>query len=451
MRIVHVSTSDSGGGAFRAAQRLHSGLKRLGHDSKMLVLKAGSGDDAVTALKPRQDFVGRWRRKLRARRIHADYERYRPTIPPGVEPFSDSRSPYPELASQIPSCDVINLHWIGGFLDWASFFRSIDVPIVWRLADMGALTGGCHYDQGCGKFVDRCGACPQLGSRDENDLSRTNWVRRRDAISAAPIHVVGTSNWIAGEAKRSSLFGKFPVSVIPNGLDVEEFAPRDKGFSRDLWNIPRDAKVVLFAAESVANVRKGFRHLADAVAGIGGIDKLLLVSVGGGKCELPAGLRHLPLGKVNNDRMLSTIYSAADVFVIPSLQESFGQTVIESLACGTPVAGFASGGIPDMVRPGQTGWLAPTGDTQALRDAIVAALRDDAARSLMGKECRRVAVEEYSIEVQARAYTKLYETLLARSQNAAVANENQIDPALLHASRDDVDVVEAARLNVKSS
>src|SRR6185295_15560755 len=196
--------------------------------------------------------------------------------------------------------------------------------------DMGAFTGGCHYDQGCGKFTASCGACPQLGSRDENDLSRKVWKSKKSAldIHEEDLHIVGPSNWIAGEAKRSSLFGKFPISVIPNGLDVDEFAPRDKNFSRDLWNIPRDAAVVLFAAESVANVRKGFAHLAQAVAGIRGVENLLLVSVGGGKCDLPAGLPHLALGKVTNDRMLSTIYSAADVFVIPSLQESFGQTVI---------------------------------------------------------------------------------------------------------------------------
>jgi glycosyltransferase involved in cell wall biosynthesis len=186
-----------------------------------------------------------------------------------------------------------------------------------------------------------------------------------------------------------------------------------------LWSIPRDAAVVLFAAESVANVRKGFAHLAQAVAGIRGVENLLLVSVGGGKCELPPGLPHLALGKVTNDRMLSTIYSAADVFVIPSLQESFGQTVIESLACGTPVVGFASGGIPDMVRPGQTGWLAPTGDTNALREAIETALRDREKRLAMSPVCREVAVREYSLDVQARAYAALYETLLARATNPA--------------------------------
>jgi glycosyltransferase involved in cell wall biosynthesis len=150
------------------------------------------------------------------------------------------------------------------------------------------------------------------------------------------------------------------------------------------------------------------------------MENVLLVSVGGGKCELPAGVRHLPLGRVNNDRMLSTIYSAADVFVIPSLQESFGQTVIEALACGTPVVGFASGGIVDMVRPGQTGWLAETGNTASLREAIVEALRDDQTRQKMAHNCRRVALEEYSIETQASAYLKLYETLLARAVSPAL-------------------------------
>src|SRR3954453_21377816 len=124
MRILHLSTSDSGGGAFRAAFRLHTGLKRLGHESKMLVMRKGSGDGDVIAFKPRQDFLGRWQRKLRARRIWRDYEKYRPTLPPGIEPFSDDRSEHGgEVLKQIPVGDVITLHWVGGFFDWQSAFR----------------------------------------------------------------------------------------------------------------------------------------------------------------------------------------------------------------------------------------------------------------------------------------------------------------------------------------
>src|SRR5439155_8411888 len=101
-------------------------------------------------------------------------------------------------------------------------------------------------------------------------------------VGRGGLHLVATSRWIAEQARRSSLLGRFAISVIPNGLDIEEFAPRDKNFSRDLWNIPRDAAVVLFAAETLANVRKGFAHLAQAVANMRGVENLLLVSVGGG-------------------------------------------------------------------------------------------------------------------------------------------------------------------------
>lgn len=425
MRIVHLSTADSGGGAFRAAHRLHTGLRRLGHDSKMLVLRKGTGDEHVIPLAPRQDFFGRMARRRRARAIWRDRERYRPTIPPGIEPFSDSRSEHAgQVVRQLPECDAITLHWVGGFLDFPSFFQqySAHVPLVWRLADMGVLTGGCHYTQGCERFTEQCGQCPQLGSDDPLDLSRRVWTDKArcfDQVGPGGLHIVGPSRWIAAEAKRSSLLKRFPTSVIPNGLDTQEFAPRDKAFCRDLWDIPRDAKVVLFAAESIANVRKGFAHLAEALAGVRGIEGVLLVSVGGGNCQLPAGLPYLALGKISNDRLLSTIYSAADVFVIPSLQESFGQTVSESLACGTPVVGFASGGIVDMVRPGQTGWLAATGDTRELREAIVQALSDGRKRAEMSLNCRRIATVEYSLEVQARAYSALYESLVAPARQAA--------------------------------
>jgi glycosyltransferase involved in cell wall biosynthesis len=420
MRIVHLSTSDSNGGAARAAFRLHTGLKRLGHDSTMLVYRAGSKDPAVTPYKPVPGFLPRLRRGMRARRIDAEHRRYDATRPPGFELFSDDRSPIAgELLGQIPPCDVINLHWIAGFVDHEHVLPLLpkDVPIVWRLADMAPLTGGCHYTGGCERFTAQCGACPQLGSSDEHDLSRQIWHRKSRALaSLAPgrMHLVGTSRWIAAESRRSSLLKPFPVTVIPNGLDTREFMPRDKGFSRDLWDVPRDAKVILFIADSLENRRKGFGYVAEALAGLGGsVQKPFLVSIGNLKSTLDLPVSHVNLGRINNDRLLSTAYSLADVFVMPSLQESFGQTVTESLACGTPVVAFDGGGPSDMVRPGVTGWLAKCGDADALRGAIVSALSDDAARAKMSENARRIAVQEYSLEVQAAAYVRLYERLIA--------------------------------------
>ena len=172
------------------------------------------------------------------------------------------------------------------------------------------------------------------------------------------MHLVGTSRWIAAEAKRSSLLRRFPSTIIPNGLDTADFSPRDKAVAREKLGVPPDAKVVLFVAESSAIKRKGFDYLSAALEKMKARSDLFLLSVGSGKPNVP-DLPQLHLGRISDDRKLSEIYSAADVFVIPSLQESFGQTVTESLACGTPVVGFNTGGIPDMVRPGITGYLAP--------------------------------------------------------------------------------------------
>ena len=385
----------------------------------MLVEERRKNDPHVTRFLPPQGLAARLRRRLRRGAVERDAARY-PDRPASLDWFSDDRTPYGEsLAAQVPACDVINLHWVAGFVDYEGFFPAasrLGVPLVWRLADMNAFTGGCHYDDHSGKFTGQCGACHQLGSTDPNDLSHQIWLRKKNALAHLAddrLHLVGTSRWIAGEAKRSSLMGRFPVSIIPNGLDVRDFAPRDRHTARDFFDLPADAKIVLFAADSTSTVRKGFAYLAEALQGMNDVPDLLLVSVGAGEPKL-SGVRHRHLGKIKDDRVLSLAYSAADVYVIASLQESFGQTVTESMACGTPVVGFASGGIVDMVRPGVTGELAPTRDVAALRDALKRVLSNPAKRAEMAANCRRVAVEEYSLDVQAAAYRSLYESLLSR-------------------------------------
>jgi len=417
MRVVHLSTSDSSGGAARAAYRLHTGLRRIGVDSSMLVEEKKTDDPHVRRFKPPADFLSRLKRRMRRKAIARDGARY-PNRPASLDWFSDDRTPYgDQLVAELPSCDVINLHWVAGFVDYGGFFPAaarLGVPLVWRLADMNAFTGGCHYDDGSGKFTDRCGACHQLGSSDQIDLSRQIWLRKKAALAQVPkdaLHLVATSRWIAAEAKRSSLLADRDVTIIPNGLDVRDFAPRDMKFSRDFFDLPPGAKIVLFAADSAATVRKGFAYLAEALQGMTGVENLLLVSVGGGDPKI-TGLPHRHLGRIRDDRVLSLAYSAADVYVIASLQESFGQTVSESLACGTPVVAFASGGIVDMVRPGVTGELAPTRDVPALRDAVRRVLSDPAKRSQMSENCRRIAVAEYSLEVQAKSYETLYRSLI---------------------------------------
>ncbi|WP_298815774.1 glycosyltransferase family 4 protein [Chloroflexus sp.] len=419
MRIVHVSANDISGGAARAAYRLHQALLALGCHSQMLVASRRSADPTVRAMPPAGNWFEAGLQRWRNWQIRRAMKPYLATRPAGLEPFSDDRSRYGSaLARALPPCDVVNLHWVAGFVDYASFFRLVPrrVPVVWRLSDQQPFTGGCHYDEGCGRYTANCGACPQLGSRDQRDLSYQIWARKRAALAQVPpgrLHIVALNRWMADEVQRSSLFGHLPVHIIPNGLDTTVFAPTDRIQARQALGLPTQARIVLFVAVSVNNRRKGFTQLAAALTGLGDEPDLALVSIGRNPPSIAAPIAHYPLGVIEDDARLALVYSAADLFVIPSLQDNMPSTVLEALACATPVVGFDAGGIGEMVRPGQTGWLAPVGDVDGLRDAIRRLLRNDAERLMMSRQCRAVAVAEYRQELQAERYLNLYRQIAA--------------------------------------
>jgi len=419
MKIVHLGNFDGGDGPSIAAYRLHRGLLRLGHDSTMFVAEKRTDDAMVMCYQQPDDLASRIGRRLRRRRITRSWARYQNFRPAGHELFSDDRTPYgADLLDQLPAADVINVHTIRLFADYQAFFSVVpkQTPVVRILHDMNFFTGGCHTPETCNKYVERCGACPQLGSRAEEDLSRQVWQRKHAALNTIDpgrLHIVTASRFMATEAKRSSLLEKFPVTRIPFGLELEDFCPRDREFARQMLGITPDAYVVVFVAEPISRRVKGFALLAQALNGLSDINNLLLISMGSGNPPAEVKIPHLRLGHVRNDRLRSMVYSAADVFVVPSLQESFSLASIEAMACGIPVVGFAVGSIPELVRPDITGLLAPAQDVAALRVAIRELLQNPRRRSEMAANCRRIAVEEYSLDVYVQRYIELYQSILA--------------------------------------
>jgi glycosyltransferase involved in cell wall biosynthesis len=429
MRILHVSTYGGGDGAAIAAYRLHRGLLSLGCDSAMFVSQTPNGleDPSVKVYKPPRDWRilrRRWRRLQIARGL----PRYEASRPQGGETFSDDRSHHgDELVAQVPPCDIIHVHAMHAFIDYRSFFAAAPrrAPIVMTMHDMSFFTGGCHFDGvftdgdhfhgGCGRYTERCGACPQLGSDQERDLSRQIWERKQKAFnSIAPgrLHLVAPCNWMAQEAKRSPLLQGRPVTVIRYGVDTEVFQPFDRAAARQVLGIPFNASVVLFVAQPLSRRNKGFRELAQALEGIRQSD-LLLMSVGGGTPPVDVSVSHRRLGSVRDERLLAIAYNAADIFVIPSLQDNSPQTALEAIACGIPVLGFQTSGIPEIVRPGVTGMLVPLQDVAALRTTIIKLLGDPDERASMAARCRRVALEEYSPPSQTQHYVDLYRAVLA--------------------------------------
>lgn len=393
----------------------------------MLVLRKRSDDPSVVRFRPRSTLPRRLARRWKRWRIARDHARYEESSPAWREPFHGDRSRYGrEVVEALPAADVVNLHWVSRFLDYRAFFEHLDAgtPVVWTLHDMNTFTGGCHYDHGCGAYRDRCGCCPQLGSSDDHDFSREVWQRKDDvfrAVEPGRLHFVSPSEWLAEAASESSLLGggRFPVSVVPYGVDTDAFAPRDRTFARRVLDLPQDADIALFVAHSVENHRKGFDVLEEALEGLAGESGLLSLTLGKGSPELPPGIEHRHLGFVSEDRYLSIVYSAADVFVIPSRQDNLPATVLEALACGTPVVGSRVGGVPDMVRPGETGALAAVGDPGELRESIREVLgMDQERRRELSERCRKAVLREYTLCTQARRYETLYRNLDAFSPGA---------------------------------
>jgi glycosyltransferase involved in cell wall biosynthesis len=416
LKIVQISVTDTKGGAARAAYRLHTGLRRMNHDSRMFVAERSSTDPHV--LTSSESWFAPLLRRVRYRQLSPRHWRYFLSRPAGYGPFTgpDSR-PGRALPQQIPDADIVNLHRIADLFDYQTLFQYLTphAPIVWTQHDMNAFTGGCAYDRGCDGFKESCGSCPQLGSSNPSDLSHQNWVRKQaiyGSISRERLQIVTPSRWMAEQVKRSSLMRKLPVMSIPNGLDTQVYAPRHRIQSRSKLGIPHEAHVILFLAASVAAKRKGFSLLAQALASLNGDDNLFLLSIGSGRPVLDSAVPHLHLGSTSDDGHLAEVYSAADVFAIPSLQDNLPNTVMEALACGTPVVGFAVGGIPEMVRNGVTGWVVPPLDVRAFRAGIIQILQNTEGQAAMRVRCREVAVSEYSLEIQAGRYAALYEELV---------------------------------------
>jgi glycosyltransferase involved in cell wall biosynthesis len=419
VRITHLSTYDIVGGAAKAAYRLSIGLRALGHDSRLLVFAKEVADPNVILFEPPFDLPTRLRRGIRRRFL----ERARGAIstrPEGASYFSDDRSQHGgDVLRQVPPSDVLHLHWIAQLVDYTYFFRSLPsgVPIVWTLHDMNPFTGGCHHAADCINFFEQCGSCPQLTLPSPGDFSNGTWKRKRRSythLKPSSFCVVTPSRWLAEEAKRSSLMGNFPISVIPNGLDTRQFQPQDRRAAREQLGVPPNSKVLLFVAHVLADKHKGLPLLVDAITRLRSIPDLYLLGLGEGQLAGQLAVPTLSLGYVKEERLLPLAYSAADILVLPTLQENFPGAALEALACGLPIVAFDVGGVPEIVRDGCTGVLVERANSTALGAAIERLLQDPGLRSQMSANCRRVAVQEYALDVQARRYVELYDTLLGR-------------------------------------
>lgn len=413
-RILHLANSD-GGGAGRAAYRLHQGLQILKVQSQMLVQFKGSSDrfvysetksigKAVSKLKISEHLDG-LPLKWYPRRDRTDFS---------VAWFPD------QLLAKVKQYnpDLINLHWIcKGFLQLETLAK-LQKPLVWTLHDMWPFTGGCNYSQKCDRYTSSCGSCPILHSNNDRDLSHWIWNRKLKAWKTINLTLISPSNWLAECARSSSLFRNHRIEVIPHGLDIQIYKPIARQVARQLLNLPQDKQLVLFGAlYPNSDRRKGFHLLQPALQSLSQSswqDRIELVIFGASQPEpaVDVGFKCHYLGRLYDDISLVTAYSAADVMVAPSVQEAFGQTGSESLACGTPVVAFNGTGLKDIVEHQETGYLAQPYEIEDLASGIAWVLENDERHQKLRENARRKAEMEWTLERQGQRYIDLFSDLV---------------------------------------
>lgn len=350
--MLHLVGGDLNSGAGRGAYWLHQGLIDLGVDSKVLTNSKSHFPDK-TVFSVASTSFGKILRPI--------YRKLDKLLLRGKAKSNFSAGVFGYFLSNnelLDWADIVHLHWVnGGFVSLLGLSR-IKKPIIWTLRDMWAFTGGCHYSFDCDRFKIGCGSCPVLGNSNRRDLSFfINRLKNRVFPKGATI--VGVSNWLSGCAKRSYLLKNYDIRTIYNGINLDDFFPIDRQLAKSALGIETGKKIILIGAQHIDDKYKGFRKFLDALRFLDP-DQYFIVFFGRLSPEVLSTLsfESVNFGFLNDNSSLRLVYSCADVFVAPSLMEAFGKTLIEALACGTPVVCFNSGGPSEIINHKINGYKA---------------------------------------------------------------------------------------------
>lgn len=420
MRILIVSTHDQQGGAAIAAYRLLEALNKNGATARMLTLhKQSDNSNVIEVGNPLMNKI-RFVAERGVIYIKNGFSKAN-LFDVSIANTGVSITHHPEFKK----ADIIHLHWINqGMLSIKEIGKILasGKKVVWTMHDMWPFTGICHHAKPCHFFETKCGLCPYINDTSpedsisdptsKDDYSYTTFLRKQAAYSLGDIHFVACSKWLKNLALKSKLVNQHKVSAIANPINTDHYKPKDKTELRKAMNLPPDKKIILFAAAKVSDKRKGIDYLIEASRIIAKEDNNCIFLIAGGNSEEVITQLALPainLGYVASGEM-SDVYNAADVFVTPSLQENLPNTIMESMACGTPCVGFNVGGIPEMIDHKQNGYVAKYKDSQDLANGLMWVLQDEST-NFLSENARSKVVNNYSENIIAKRYLEIYDKL----------------------------------------
>jgi len=416
LKVELVSYADINGGAFRATYRLNRAFVAAGQDSILRVSAKYSDDWRVIASNPTGKSRVQARLKTLSNRLMGFQKSHNKTLYTAAAFFSSG------LVRVINSSDsqLVNLHWVGENMLSVEEIGRINKPIVWTIHDMWPFCGAEHYTD------DAQGARFETGYASNNrpignsglDLDRWVWNRKIKAWHN-PMHIVAPSQWLAECARRSVLMRDWPITVIPNPLNIRIYKPRPRQIAREVFNLPEDRQLIAFGAlHAEIDPRKGFDMLLAALRLISRNTKnIACVVFGQSEPEkIPdIGMPIYWMGHLYDDLSLTMLYSAVDVMVVPSRQENLPQSGTEAQACGCPVVAFNCTGLPSVVNHKKTGYLAEAYSISDLASGISWVLENEERRQELSRAARARAVSLWSEEVVIPQYLDIYQAAIQRA------------------------------------
>ena len=406
------------GGAGISAQRLYNGLKQIEDlQVRFFVSDQNKGNqgliDDFEEIPSRPYLKNRYLNQIVKKSIINDKAfnqllKDRQSL--GLELFSSPKS-RTQIENYIENLDVVNLHWVAGFLNYKSFFENVDKPVIWTLHDESPFLNGEHYRE---KLIfDEKGTPHQLklSKCQKYFESKVEILKKRLFTKNKNITIVTPSAWLKKESE-SSIFSNYKHFLIPYGLDTNIFRNRNREYAKEFLNIPQAKTSILFVADSIENNRKGFNLLLLALNRIetSNIHLIIVGQASKGTLSKLSKFSFSYFGSVNSEYFLSLIYNASDYFVIPSIMDNLPNTAIEAVCCGTPVLGFRTGGIPDIVQNGLNGRLSDEISVDGLEEILKEVLENklEFKSELISAE----GINKYSLEKQAATYGNLFTDLV---------------------------------------
>lgn len=411
MEVLHINARDFGGAGL-AMLRLHQGLLAEGVSSNVWVEKKRSNNPEVTAYPP----ANSWLQKADKLARHAgnltslQYLFFPSTLTLSKQPA-------------FQQANILHLHNIHGNFFAYPLLKTLakGKPVVWTLHDMWAFTGHCSYSFSCERWKTGCGHCPDLSIYPalKRDTTAFLWKQKQKIFSRLNLHLVTPSHWLAKEVEASPILGHHPVHVIPNGVDTECFQLLPKKQIREKLGLPVGKTYLLFVAERMDEPRKGMEVLLHTLHLLARTSTLSLEIIILGHIN-DAMLDKIPLpartpGYIPTPEIVAEYYAASDVYVLPTLQDNFPNTILESLACGTPCVVFESGGAPEAITHLCTGYLAQPDSPEDLAAGIINCLEMPTEET--ARRCRTEVETKFTLTIQAKRYLSLYHQVLSTDAN----------------------------------